>query len=487
MVTNDVLLQVVNRLENAINELKSGKSAPAGEVNINKALLTTEKIAASTDYWNKTLKLLLEMRAAATETGVKEIELLTDIVTEAICAHQDVLVATESFKKPVGNDLQTLAKKIGSITGRVQDMLKNNINFALHSEAVKNGLEVLYWLYAESSCDTIAQTYFESIDFPGNKIFMKKIPAETKWVKAFKAVIKEIVDYVTKNHKAGLVWSLKGDDSVSNLILTLGITYRKNFKKQTDKEEEQKNDKEDGRQKIQDMITSGQIRSSLKPIGKIEPPKEEPKVEATNTTKVTQHAATITSTSNSTSTTKSSSKAGETKRGRRETLFKKGKQEVFDEGKRSFTYENLEGETRELDPERLKIGTVINISNCINCTFKISKKVNRIKLTNCEEVNIICDSLISMFEIINSLKLRIQVEGTVNSFSVDGSTDVIITLSLASAGAQLYAAKSSEVKLKLAKEEDPLDFTELLIPEQFVFSINANRKLDSRVSELYNY
>jgi hypothetical protein len=43
------------------------------------------------------------------------------------------------------------------------------------------------------------------------------------------------------------------------------------------------------------------------------------------------------------------------------------------------------------------------------------------------------------------------------------------------------------VRVRLAKEEDPSDYTENLIPEQLVFSINKNRKLDVKISDNYNY
>jgi len=182
------------------------------------------------------------------------------------------------------------------------------------------------------------------------------------------------------------------------------------------------------------------------------------------------------------------SKQKEVKRGRRETILKKGVKEVFDEMKSNFFYENLEGVTKEIQSDKLLRGTVIQLSNCFGCTFKVTKKINKIILTNCEEVNIICDSLISNFEIINSFRIKVQVDGTINAFSVDGSTDIVLHLSLKSAEAQFVTSKSSEVRVRLAKENDEADYTEHLLPEQFVFSITQQRTVDSKVSDLYaNY
>jgi len=531
VVTNESLLKIVERLENAVSKLE-GKTiqpvvqAPIPQINVGTAILTTEKIVANTEYWNKTLKLLLELKAAAAETGAPEIEQISDGVCEAICAQQDILTATETFKKPVNNDLKSLQKKLYSFALKIEDIGKSKPDFVLHAGAVKDGLDALNWLYSDDSCDVITQTFLESIDFKGNKIFMKKIPTHTKWVKTFKAVINEIDLFVKANHKAGLIWASKGDGDISNLLLTIGNTYRKNFKNQNQPKEEvtettvtattttteitststsstaptstsasntkqfnpsiaaikQAEMKAGAALKIQEMITSGTIRNSLKPVTKPDEKKEAPKEEVVETKK--EEAPKIQAVS---VVAPKKDKKPTVTRGRRETILKKGKKEVFEETKESFTYENLEGEIRELDPEKLNMKTSIYISNCYQSTFKISKKVKKIIINNCEEVNIICDSLITLFEIINSVKLKVQVDGVINCFSIDGSSDILLHLGINSANAQFVTGNSTQIRVRLVKEEDTTDYTEHLLPEQLVFSLNTKRKLEVKISDNYNY
>jgi len=117
---------------------------------------------------------------------------------------------------------------------------------------------------------------------------------------------------------------------------------------------------------------------------------------------------------------------------------------------------------------------------------KILKKVNKIMLSNCEEVNIICDSLISNFEIINSVKIKVQVNGVVNAFMVDGSNEVLLHLSKDSAEAQYYTSKSTEVKVRIPKEGEDCDYSDHLIPEQFVFTLTPERRLVGNVSDIYS-
>jgi len=265
---------------------------------------------------------------------------------------------------------------------------------------------------------------------------------------------------------------------------------KKEEQKEEKKEEKKEEENVDPREKIANEITSGNLKSMLKPVPKKdkevkkeevkkdevkkeEPKKEEPKKE---TTMVKEEKVVVSKVS----------KNKEIKRGRRETIMKKGIKEIFDEMKANFFYENVEGVTRDIDTEKLLKGSVCQFSNCFGCTFKINKKINKIILSNCEEINIICDSLISNFEIINSVKVKVQVDGVVNAFSIDGSTDCVVYLNLKSAAAQFVTSKSSEVRVRLAKEGDEVDYTEHLLPEQFVFEITPNRTVKSQVSDLYS-
>jgi adenylyl cyclase-associated protein len=473
-ISEEALSQLITRLETAVNKLETKTNTQ----NVSNSMLTTEKIAAFTDYWNKTLKNLLDFKEASKETNIPALEQICDIVCESICAHQDILMASEDFKKPVNNDLQQLSKKLISIISKLQDISKGNKEVTLHCDAVKNGLDSMVWIFQDSQCDVIAQTYYEAIDFAGNKIMMKKNPSETKWVKSFKAIIKEIDNLVKGNYKSGLVWSSKGDGDVNNLLITIGTTYRTNFKKQTEPvEEETKAHKE----KIHDMIKLDDIRKNLKPVKKDseidnlkeEVKKEELKQEEEPKKTEIQH--------------KSEGQHLSPGKGRRSLLFKKGAKEEYQESRFAFIYENLEDQTKDLDPEKLSLKTTVQINNCFNCTFKVSKKVNFIKLTNCEGVNIICDTLVSILEIINCSNIKVQVTGNVRSFSIDGSDNILLHLSYESREAQVVASKSTEMKIRLAKEDDSNDYDEIIIPEQFVYTITFNRKIAAKIGDNYGY
>jgi hypothetical protein len=497
VITQETLFSVVTRMEALVNKLEGmqvGQSQQQiNQVNISSTMLPTEKITAFSEYWNKTFHQFLELKKFAEETKKPEIESLTEIVIEAICFQQDILIASETFKKPQGKDLQDLAKKYSELVTRVEDMKKDKRDFALHCEAVRNGLDCICWMFNEISCDAICQTYFEAIDYPANKLFLQKVPEISAWVKALKVVFKAVSELVKANYKSGINWSPKGEDDINIVLLSIGNTFSKNFKKQEEAKDEKKVIKQEENQKpIKDLLTSGELRKNLKPapnsniiIPKAEPEKTEPspkKEEVKNVAENNSKAEPEAPKSEFISTRKK-----EAKKGRRETIWKKGKNEQYEKIRGSFYFQNLEGEVREIDPEKLENKTILTFNNCYNSTFTVNKKINAIKLTNCEDVNIICDSLISIFEIVNCVGVKVQVNGIVKSFTIDGSNDIMFLVYSNCKEAQFITSKTHDIRIRLRKDEDPLDYNEILIPEQFVFQINEKKKVDCRVSDLYNY
>ena len=313
-ISEQTLLQVVARLENLCKNLESSKG------NAGAQLITTENIAAFTDYWNKTLHNLVNLKAASAELKNEDIDKLTDIACEAICGLQDILIASETFKKPVNADQQALVKKIASIWSKISEITKVKKEIYNHGEAVKNGLDAIFWVFSDSMCDQVCQTYLEQIDFPGNKILAMKQPLHTKWLNTFKSIIKEQNELVKKNYKLGLSWSVKGETDISKLLVTIGNTYRKNFKN----EEIVVDVKQESRNKLFEEISNDSARKGLKPLGKTEDKKEEKKEDL--------HPLLAFD--------KKQNKSKEHK-GRRQTLIKKGKQEKFEEGKSLYFFENM--------------------------------------------------------------------------------------------------------------------------------------------------
>ena len=137
-------------------------------------------------------------------------------------------------------------------------------------------------------------------------------------------------------------------------------------------------------------------------------------------------------------------------------------------------------QNKEIEQEKLHSGIFLEIVNCINCTFIIAKKINKIMILNCENCNIFCEELISDIEIINCTKIRTTCKGCVNLAIVYRSKDIFFFLNAISRKLRIRRSFSSHIMLKINKDqnEDFKEYEDILLPEQFVFQINKDKKLD---------
>ena len=83
---------------------------------------------------------------------------------------------------------------------------------------------------------------------------------------------------------------------------------------------------------------------------------------------------------------------------------------------------------KELDVENLQLSSIVEFKYWLDSTFTIGKNIKIIKLTKCEYVNFMCESLISKFEIINCAGVKVQIINTIKASSIDGSDKVILHL-----------------------------------------------------------
>ena len=90
-----------------------------------------------------------------------------------------------------------------------------------------------------------------------------------------------------------------------------------------------------------------------------------------------------------------------------------GKKDHYEERDNIILFENFDGLIENIKPDILGDDTFVRITNCLNCTFKISKNINRIVILNCQNCKIICEILFSNIEIVNSTQIIIQCNGLV--------------------------------------------------------------------------
>ena len=180
-----------------------------------------------------------------------------------------------------------------------------------------------------------------------------------------------------------------------------------------------------------------------------------------------------------------SSKSG-FRTGVRKKLLSMGKRDHYEERDNIILFENFDGLIKNIKPDILGDDTFVRITNCLNCTFKISKSINRIVILNCQNCKIICDKLFSNIEIVNNTQIIIQCNGRVHMANLEGSKDVMFLLSQESRNISIYCHHSTLIRVKTLKEDNEdegkrKDYDEYIFPEQFEFGVTDDMKLDFNV------
>ena len=90
----------------------------------------------------------------------------------------------------------------------------------------------------------------------------------------------------------------------------------------------------------------------------------------------------------------------------------------------------------------------VSMYNCKNCTLRITGKVNQVCVDKCVKCKIVVDNVISVFEIINSRDIDMQVINVCSSIQVESSESVRLYVSEEGMKVvEVFSAKSSNISV----------------------------------------
>ena len=427
------------------------------------------------EFWESIYPLLIGLKEKSLEINSPLLITITSIVLQCICFQQDLLTLCSSFQKPDERGMNIIFSRFKILIKPLTNLSSSGPEIELRINCIENGINVLCWLFNDFECHIISKTYYESIDFPLNQIMKRKNKGEIDWFLIFKDILENVVIFVENNCKNGLYWLTSGNNEINELILELGSNYRNNFlpngiKEEKELELEMEKINNENRDKIREAVESGETKKKLKPI------------------KIAENIYIDTKKKEDDGNLIINSNQNEKKKFSTSTYFHPGaksslakdKTEFFSENKNFLIFENYTGLNKVIEAEKLHSGIFLEIVNCVNCTFNISKKINKIMILNCENCYIFCDELISDLEMINCTKIRSTLNAKVNLAIIYRSKDIFFFLNNISKSLRVRRSFSSHIMLKINKEsnEDFKEWEDFLLPEQFVFQINKDKKLD---------
>jgi hypothetical protein len=511
-VSSDKLDQIISRLEHAIEKVENLSTII--EYN-NNNLEESNSSPPLSKFWEKLQKFLKELKEKSLEMDNVHFEELTEIFIESICFQQDILIHSPFFQKPGNEEMKKLLSILQIQIKRIEKILLEPLS-SLHVELVQKGMNTLMWMFDNFKCVLIVNNNLNMLTEIANKIILKGNKIYTEWTQIFMKIMKEIVEYVTKYHKNGLIWLAEGNNNIFDLILEIGNTYKKYFKKYSRIFQEEisfnqilENDKMNS---IFEAIKNKELKNKKdnnKPKDIIDEEIKGPNNISINNDKVYDQFMELKNDSNINKTLSSSNNACFSvscrnvsrngsyiedsstfgiKTGIRKKLLSFGKVDHYEEKDNIVLYENFDGIIKNIKPDILDYDTFVRITNCLNCTFKISKRINRIIILNCQNCKVICDELLSNIEIVNSTEIIVQCEGLVNMANVEGCRDITFILLPKSRYIPIYCHHSTLIRVQTPKGDDKEDlrneYDEYIFPEQFEFGINDNMKLEFNVTSI---
>ena len=527
--------QIISRLEKAIGKVDLLSSLSEKTSNNYEE---KESLPPLKNFWNYSQNLLKDLKEKSTEANNVHFEELTEIFIESICFQQDILLHSFSFQKPGNEDMRKLLSILQGQIKKIEKILILEPSLSLQIELVQKGMNTLAWMFDTFKCDLIVNNSLGIVNDISNKIILMGNQVYTEWVKIFMKLMYEIVEFVNNNYKNGLIWSTQGNNNIFELVLEIGNTYKKYFKNDSrifqydlSFNQIQENDKRnkmfeelknDIKKKELNQKKNGDNKKDIEDISKNENNKKNQKIKNINnianknkdniqtiydkfmeednkeivgrtmkSNSISNKGCVSLSCRNSIKDTGSgsyldnSSKSGY-KMGVRKRLLSMGKRDHYEERDNIILFENFDGLIKNIKPDILGDDTFVRITNCLNCTFKISKGINRIVILNCQNCKIICDKLFSNIEIVNNTQIIIQCNGRVHMANLEGSKDVMFILSPESRNISIYCHHSTFIRVKTLKEDNyddgkKKDYDEYIFPEQFEFGVNDDMKLEFNV------
>lgn len=130
----------------------------------------------------------------------------------------------------------------------------------------------------------------------------------------------------------------------------------------------------------------------------------------------------------------------------------------------------------------------VYILKCKDATITIPNKCKSVQVDNCVKTNIVFSSIVSVFEIFNSQRVKIECEESCPSIAVDKSAGVAVTLSRKAAAVPptLITSSITEMNIVVPGATDEDDPVEIPMPEQYETKLVNGKLVTEAVSHSGN-
>jgi len=387
----DRLEKVATRLENAKVLGGAGSGSDQKEEsydlsNINKAI----------DDW----------LVATKETNIPQLAEMAELAVGMLQLTNRIINASLSSKKPDTAMLPEIQKAMKENWTKIDNQFvrAKARDWEIYGQFLTDGLQVCFWVFQEIVIAAI-DGVIESAEFKGNKIRMKKIPEQKKWVDSFMGILKAHKEFAKEHAATGLTW--KGKDHAA-LQRALTGESGPSPTKETPKQEEQKKEAP---------------KQDVKPVAPVKP--------------------------------KVISDKGPRGDPRKYSQFNVINFENYDNDK-----------SLHVKAEEVSITIMVAVYNSINSAIKVDGKCKGITIANCKKMRLIFDKVISTVELMNCDSVDVYVLEGCPMINISKCSGVNLYLTK-ERETEVTFSNAGNINITSRKGEDDWE-KEYSIPDQFV-------------------
>jgi len=334
-------------------------------------------------------------------------------------------------------------------------------DWELHQKTVSEGVQCLQWLITSPGPKDVVESYIGGTDFHANKIrvkYKKTDPKQIAFCDTFKRLMTDLMAYVKEFHLTGVTFNPRGGDIGSAPVTAA---------------------KENTPPPAQPTAKAG-LASALAGLQNAND------LQSKGLRKVTKDQQTWRKEFSGGAPAVVAKKAAPVKK----QTVTKGPPSKKLLGKKWMVenYSKADGVvTIELGPEGHKC--TVYIACCYEATLVINGKCNGVVLDASQKCQVVFDTCIASFEVVNCKSVKVQCKGTCPSIAIDKTDGILTYLSKETLPVTSFlTSKSSDMQVSFPNDQG--EMVEAPIPEQFRHTaalVGGKPVLSTDVSDLYTH
>jgi len=361
----------------------------------------------------------------------------------------DALISMASISKRPSDDIITkITQYIRDRAKEIDDKFIRPRKIEFEAKTVKEGVGACFWFLTDAPVQYL-DGVIEPTIYNANKVRLQKKQAETEWVEKFIALLKKMKDYIKEHYITGLIWKGKTQADFTD-ILTGRIPLVPAIHIDPKVEESKSSGQDANRAALFSelnkgaSVTQGLKVADRKPKGQVST--EEPLQPRTVTAvKPTEQA--------------------------KPKAPKEPKKYLKD----NWFVENF-SDDRTLVIDEADMRQSVYIDNCHKCVVQVKGKVKSILISNCSNLGVVFDNVVSTVEAVNTKTLTIQAKIHAPSVVLDKCERVKVYLAK-NLETDIVSSMVSELNISYLVDDDDNYAKDYPVTEQFLtrFDPKLNR------------